>query len=190
MRASAYKTAIIDAWPSVVVFEAPRRCPWRKKPNRWRAITRHAVRFFLSVSCDPWWRPAPVQAEDRRRLRCVVSAGGGRSLGVRLAFSASGQGVGPLPSTLSGQQSATMFFTATVPTSTRATMTTSNFQCPNCHAEYKVVRVEAPPTHDQPLLCLSCGGPLNNREGKFALKYFRVDDGPGHSSRNNRKPHF
>ena len=59
------------------------------------------------------------------------------------------------------------------------------FQCPNCEAQYKVVRVEAPPTHDDPLLCLSCGGPLRNREGKYALKYFRTD---GSKPFNNRKP--
>ena len=47
------------------------------------------------------------------------------------------------------------------------------FRCPTCDAEYVVVRVEAPATHDNPLLCLGCGGPLQNRDGKFALKYFR-----------------
>jgi predicted RNA-binding Zn-ribbon protein involved in translation (DUF1610 family) len=65
--------------------------------------------------------------------------------------------------------------------------TATRFRCPNCEAEYKVVRVEAFPTHDQPLLCLSCGGPLHNREGKFALKYFRT--GGSRSKRvNDRKP--
>jgi predicted RNA-binding Zn-ribbon protein involved in translation (DUF1610 family) len=49
------------------------------------------------------------------------------------------------------------------------------FKCPNCQTRYKVVRVEAPPTPDRPLTCLSCGAPLRNREGKFALKYFRTD---------------
>ena len=34
----------------------------------------------------------------------------------------------------------------------------TRFQCPNCQAEYRVVRIEAPPTHDHLLLCLSCGG--------------------------------
>ena len=57
-------------------------------------------------------------------------------------------------------------------------MADAEFQCPNCSAQYKVVRVEAPPTHDHQILCLSCGAPLHGREGKFALKYFRVDDGP------------
>jgi len=51
----------------------------------------------------------------------------------------------------------------------------AKFQCPNCDAPYKVVRVEAPPTHDHQLLCLRCGGPLHGREGKFALKYFLID---------------
>jgi predicted RNA-binding Zn-ribbon protein involved in translation (DUF1610 family) len=54
---------------------------------------------------------------------------------------------------------------------------TYKFRCPNCEAEYKVVRVEAPPTHDKQPTCLSCGAPLRSREAKFALKYFRVSDG-------------
>jgi hypothetical protein len=33
---------------------------------------------------------------------------------------------------------------------------------------YKVVLVDAPPEHDQSLTCLSCGAPLQNRQGKFA----------------------
>ena len=41
--------------------------------------------------------------------------------------------------------------------------TATRFQCPNCQAQYKVVGVEAPPTYDQPLLCLSCGGSLRQR---------------------------
>jgi len=65
----------------------------------------------------------------------------------------------------------------------------ARFQCPNCEAEYRVVRVEAPPTHDQPLLCLSCGGPLHNREGKFALKYFRTN-GPRQTILSGRKRNF
>ena len=59
---------------------------------------------------------------------------------------------------------------------------------PNCQAEYKVVRVEAPPAHNQQFLCLSCGGPLHNREGKFAFKYFRVDDGRWLHRLNARSP--
>ena len=50
------------------------------------------------------------------------------------------------------------------------------FRCPNCDAEYVVERVEAIPTrrHVQ-VVCVECGGPLPNREGKFALKYRRTD---------------
>jgi len=51
----------------------------------------------------------------------------------------------------------------------------TEFRCPHCEAEYKVVRVEAPAMHDRQLLCLSCASPLQNREGNFALKYFRID---------------
>jgi hypothetical protein len=50
----------------------------------------------------------------------------------------------------------------------------------------RMVRIEAPPDNHQ-LLCLSCGGPLRNREGKFATKYFRVSDGAG-LRRNGRRP--
>jgi predicted RNA-binding Zn-ribbon protein involved in translation (DUF1610 family) len=46
------------------------------------------------------------------------------------------------------------------------------FRCPNCDAEYLVERVEAAPTHRQvQVVCVECGGPLRNREGKFALRY-------------------
>jgi transcription elongation factor Elf1 len=42
------------------------------------------------------------------------------------------------------------------------------FTCPTCSAEYKVVRVEAPPTpHEGQLVCTSCGGPLRAREGRL-----------------------
>ena len=51
---------------------------------------------------------------------------------------------------------------------------TTTFNCQTCETSYKVVGIEAPPEHDRQLICLSCGGPLRNREGKFALKYFRV----------------
>ena len=54
--------------------------------------------------------------------------------------------------------------------------TAAKFRCSNCEAEYRVMRVESPPSQqDRQLLCLSCGGPLHNRDGKFALKYFRTD---------------
>jgi predicted nucleic acid-binding Zn ribbon protein len=64
---------------------------------------------------------------------------------------------------------------------------TYSFRCPNCEAQYKVVRVEAAPTHNNQLTCLSCGGPLNNREGKFALKYFRTRDGAEPRRKNVRR---
>jgi predicted nucleic acid-binding Zn ribbon protein len=68
---------------------------------------------------------------------------------------------------------------------------TYQFRCPNCDAEYKVVRAEATPTlADKQLTCLSCGGPIRNREGKFALKYFRVSDGRESGRYNGRKPKF
>jgi len=51
---------------------------------------------------------------------------------------------------------------------------TTKFRCPTCEAKYKVVRIEAPPTREE-LTCLSCGAWLRNREGRFALKYFRTD---------------
>jgi hypothetical protein len=62
----------------------------------------------------------------------------------------------------------------------------TKFECSTCQAEYKLVRIESPPTHDKQLTCLSCGAPLRNREGKFALKYFRVSDGKEIGRRNGR----
>lgn len=56
-------------------------------------------------------------------------------------------------------------------------------KCPTCETSYKIVRVEAAPNHDRPMLCLSCGGPLRGRDGEFALKYFRIGDDGGHSAR-------
>ena len=58
----------------------------------------------------------------------------------------------------------------------KSVMSDSQYKCPTCDALYELVHVEAPPNHDQreQVLCLGCGGPLRNREGKFALKYFRV----------------
>jgi hypothetical protein len=34
--------------------------------------------------------------------------------------------------------------------------TATCFECPTCQTKYKVVRVEAPTTHDRQLLCVSC----------------------------------
>jgi hypothetical protein len=47
------------------------------------------------------------------------------------------------------------------------------FRC-RCGAHYKVARQEAPPERDGEVTCLSCGAPLDAREGNFVLKYFRV----------------
>ena len=50
------------------------------------------------------------------------------------------------------------------------------FDCPNCGAQYKLVRVETNETlPDQQLACRKCGGPLHGRQGRFVLKYFLVD---------------
>ena len=51
-------------------------------------------------------------------------------------------------------------------------MTDQTFKCPNCSAEYRVVRVEADLAKDREITCRKCGGPLVGREGKFILKYF------------------
>jgi hypothetical protein len=50
------------------------------------------------------------------------------------------------------------------------------FACPSCAARYKLVRVEAAADRTDPeITCRSCGGPLQAREGRYALKYFLVD---------------
>ena len=50
------------------------------------------------------------------------------------------------------------------------------FACPNCGARYTLVRAEADRASvSGQLVCRSCGGPLNGREGRFVLKYFLVD---------------
>jgi hypothetical protein len=61
----------------------------------------------------------------------------------------------------------------------------TKFHCPICNAEYLIVRIEAAATQGDPLLCLGCDGPLQNRDGKFALKYFCTS---GSKHLNNRKP--
>jgi len=63
----------------------------------------------------------------------------------------------------------------------------ASFQCPNCSAHYKLVRIEVPPMRDRELTCLRCGGPLRNRDGKFALKYFLID-GSRRRPNRGRKP--
>jgi DNA-directed RNA polymerase subunit RPC12/RpoP len=49
----------------------------------------------------------------------------------------------------------------------------SRFNCSNCGALYEVVHVEAESIAiDRELACLSCGAPLQSRQGRFLLKYF------------------
>jgi predicted Zn finger-like uncharacterized protein len=49
------------------------------------------------------------------------------------------------------------------------------FECPNCAAQYKVVRVEADiTTTDREITCTDCGAPLDGRDDRFVLKYFCV----------------
>jgi hypothetical protein len=57
-------------------------------------------------------------------------------------------------------------------------ITKSSFVCPNCHALYRVVRVEADPEMvEREITCRACGGPFPAREGKFLLKYFLLRKG-------------
>lgn len=58
------------------------------------------------------------------------------------------------------------------------------FVCPACRAQYKVVRVEAPPGADaEDVACVGCGAALKAREGGLVLKYFFVGPGPGRKRR-------
>jgi hypothetical protein len=55
-------------------------------------------------------------------------------------------------------------------------MEAPHFTCPNCAAEYRVVRVTADPSlPDREITCRRCGAPLHGREGGFVLKYFKVN---------------
>jgi hypothetical protein len=50
------------------------------------------------------------------------------------------------------------------------------FHCPNCDAPYQLIRVEADTiTADRQIECLTCGAPLQGREGRYVLKYFLLD---------------
>jgi predicted Zn finger-like uncharacterized protein len=47
------------------------------------------------------------------------------------------------------------------------------FTCPNCGAQYQVVKIEAgPETVDCQVRCRTCGAGLVGQEGPFVLKYF------------------
>jgi hypothetical protein len=63
------------------------------------------------------------------------------------------------------------------------------FRCPNCDTVYEIERVEAALTHRRQVqvICVECGGPLRNRDGKFALKYRQTPGGP---FIGGRKPKF
>jgi len=61
----------------------------------------------------------------------------------------------------------------------------SRFNCPNCDALYNLVRVEVSPSADRELECLRCGGPLQSREGRFALKYLLIE--PRRTERASRR---
>src|SRR5262249_25215256 len=54
------------------------------------------------------------------------------------------------------------------------------FTCSNCGAKYEIVRVDAPPESraDREITCVSCGDPLQGRQGAFVLKYFLVERPP------------
>jgi DNA-directed RNA polymerase subunit RPC12/RpoP len=52
----------------------------------------------------------------------------------------------------------------------------TRFDCSNCGAHYRLVRVEAGvETTSREITCRSCGSPLQAREGRYVLKYFLVD---------------
>ena len=59
------------------------------------------------------------------------------------------------------------------------------YHCAHCGARYEIVRVEASPVPAKirEITCVSCGGPLEGREGPFFLKYFLVD----HQSQRQRR---
>jgi len=48
----------------------------------------------------------------------------------------------------------------------------TRFECSNCGAHYRLVRVEAGAgTTSREITCRSCGAPLQAREGRYILKY-------------------
>jgi predicted Zn finger-like uncharacterized protein len=52
----------------------------------------------------------------------------------------------------------------------------TRFNCPDCSAQYKVVKVEAPALANvEEVKCINCGAALQARDGKLVLKYFLVD---------------
>jgi len=50
------------------------------------------------------------------------------------------------------------------------------FECPQCQARYKIVRVIAgPQTIDRPVQCKVCAQPFVSKDGDHILKYFLID---------------
>jgi DNA-directed RNA polymerase subunit RPC12/RpoP len=63
----------------------------------------------------------------------------------------------------------------------------THYECPNCQAQYRLVRVEAAPdTPYREITCRSCGAPLPAREGRYVLKYF-LKDRPRAQARAGRR---
>jgi len=60
----------------------------------------------------------------------------------------------------------------------------TRFNCPNCDAIYDLVRTEAGSiATDRELVCLTCGAPLQSREGRFILKYLLLEPAHRHAGR-------
>ena len=58
-----------------------------------------------------------------------------------------------------------------------ATPSASQFDCPNCGARNKTVRVESDKIDlEGEVVCRRCGAPLQGREGRYILKYFLVNE--------------
>jgi hypothetical protein len=57
------------------------------------------------------------------------------------------------------------------------TQSAASFDCPNCGARYKLVRMESDQVDlEGQIVCRRCGAPLLGREGKYILKYFLVGE--------------
>lgn len=62
-----------------------------------------------------------------------------------------------------------------------------SFQCPQCQATYKVVRVEAAAAPDRHAVnCVVCGQELASGDGSSFLKYFLVGRPPAGKSASSK----
>ena len=62
------------------------------------------------------------------------------------------------------------------------------FECAQCHARYKVVRVSAgQQTFNGPLYCKVCGKPFTSTDGAEILKYFLIDRPKSRASGQRRQ---